>query len=543
MTREEVIRLAMYQREMLEARERELADLHGKLDSVLARLADTNATLASLTRMLADRDSEIKALTERNREAEALTAALTERLRHGDRERFGSRSQKGSSSAKARKDEPSRQRDKDDFDGTPGSIGGSGEQSGAASEAESEPGRKARTQKQMTADMLRRGSTYRRSRADNKVTHRSDLSRLPAGAIVIKVTRQYAYEQNTVVTEHEYDVVTYKIGDQIVTAHIAEDGTVRTIDRVPGTHASADFLAHLAVNRFVLDTPLYREMVRLEEEGMRLSRKTLTNWLYKGSLYLTGMVEELKKTALVKDSIVNCDETWCRVKVHDRYRRRYIWCLVNKAARIVIYCYEDGSRGRDVLRDIIGGAELKALQSDGYNVYLYLDKEMIGIDDLCCMTHARAKFKYAAETSGDKDAEYMLECFAELYAREDAYRKAGLSPAQTAEARKSPGSLEIIGRLRSKLETLLADGRYSIDNNIAERNIRPLAGVRKNSLFFGSHRMAKASAIYHTAISTCRMMGLSAMEYLKTFFRRIIKDERDHSLLMPQTIVTIQRTR
>lgn len=94
-------------------------------------------------------------------------------------------------------------------------------------------------------------------------------------------------------------------------------------------------------------------MARLEEEGMRLSRKTLTNWLYKGSIYLTGMVEELKKTALVKDSIVNCDETWCRLKVQDRYRRRYIWCLVNREARIVIYCYEDGSRGRDVLSHII----------------------------------------------------------------------------------------------------------------------------------------------------------------------------------------------
>lgn len=122
MTREEVIRLAMYQREMLEARERELADLHAKLDGMIEQQRVTNDSLARLARMLADRDSEIKALTERNREAEALTAALTERLRHGDKERFGSRSQKGSSSAKARKDERSRRKDKDDFDGTPGSI-------------------------------------------------------------------------------------------------------------------------------------------------------------------------------------------------------------------------------------------------------------------------------------------------------------------------------------------------------------------------------------------------------------------------------------
>ena len=47
----------------------------------------------------------------------------------------------------------------------------------------------------------------------------------------------------------------------------------------------------------------------------------------------------------------------------------------------------------------------------------------------------------------------------------------------------------------------LKDGRYSIDNSIAERFIRPLAGERKNSLFFGSNRMANVSAAYHTLIS------------------------------------------
>lgn len=489
MTREEVIRLSMYQQELLASREQENKDLHDKLDSVLAQLTETNATLACLTRMLADKDSEIKALMESKQESDSLIQALTEQLKRGNKDRFGSKSQKGSASAKAKKEERSHQQDKDDFDGTSGSIGGSGDQ--ISSSTSSQSASKTRTESQLTADMLRRGSSYR--------------------------------------------------------------------------HSKADFLAHLAVNRFVLDTPLYREMTRLEEEGMRLSRKTLTNWLYKGSLYLTGMVEELKKTALVRDSIVNCDETWCRVKVQNRYRRRYIWCLVNKEARIVIYCYEDGSRGRDVLRNIIGGAEIKALQSDGYNVYMYLDKEMIGIDHLCCMAHARAKFKYACEISGDEDARYMLSLFAQLYAQEDTFKKAGLTPEQIRQARRLPGYLDIIGQLRSKLETLTADvhpprgelmekairyldtfwkqlfrylddGRYSIDNNIAERNIRPLAGERKNSLFFGSHKMARASAIYHTAIATCRMTAVSVMEYFKTFFRRIIEGVRDYSLLMPQTI-------
>ena len=38
---------------------------------------------------------------------------------------------------------------------------------------------------------------------------------------------------------------------------------------------------------------------------------------------------------------------------------------------------------------------MKSLQNDGYNVYTYLDYELVNIDHLCCMAHARAKFKYA----------------------------------------------------------------------------------------------------------------------------------------------------
>lgn len=56
--------------------------------------------------------------------------------------------------------------------------------------------------------------------------------------------------------------------------------------------------------------------------------------------------------------------------------------------------------------------------------------------------------------------------------------------------------------------------------------IRPLAGERRNSLFFGSHRMAGTSAVYHTIISTCRLSGFSALEYLRQFFQSIERCDR-----------------
>ena len=79
------------------------------------------------------------------------------------------------------------------------------------------------------------------------------------------------------------------------------------------------------------------------------------------------------------------------------------------------------------------------------------------------------------------------------------------------------------GKIR---ESYLSKDNYDIDNSIVERFIRPLAGERKNSLFFVGSRMANVSAAYHTLLSTCRMNGLSALEYLKKFFHEIVKGRK-----------------
>lgn len=210
----------------------------------------------------------------------------------------------------------------------------------------------------------------------------------------------------------------------IIDGYFPCGGVPEIIDVVPGTHASSSFLVYLAFNKHVLDTPLYRELVRMMDERMWVSRMTLTNWLEKGFRYINGLIKILKENCLEKDSIVNCDETWCRVKVEDNYKKKYIWCLVNKAAKVVIYCYEDGSRDRDALRHILGESQLKALQPDGYNVYMYLDDKLIDTEYLCCLAHVRAKFKYASEQGRDKDADFFLDVFGELHRLEAEYGKA-----------------------------------------------------------------------------------------------------------------------
>ncbi|MFR7464617.1 MAG: IS66 family transposase [Phocaeicola vulgatus] len=271
------------------------------------------------------------------------------------------------------------------------------------------------------------------------------------------------------------------------------------MDGVPGTHASSTFMAYLAFNKYVLDTPLYREISRILDEDMRLSRMTLTNWLEKGSFHINKLIGFLKECCLEKDSVINCDESLVQGEELNPLTGKGIYgVLSSEAEKIVIYCYEDGSRGHDVLRHILGDHGIKALQSDGYNVYMYLDDNLTDIEHVCCMAHARAKFKYALEQGGDLDAAFFLDCMGELYVLEAEYEHGRLSPEQIKTCRNNLKTKEIIIRLRSKLDALLSDdhpprgelmekalrylkafwarlfaythgGSYTIDNSIAER--------------------------------------------------------------------------
>lgn len=61
-----------------------------------------------------------------------------------------------------------------------------------------------------------------------------------------------------------------------------------------------------------------------------------------------------------------------------------------------------------------------------------------------------------------------------------------------------------------------------MDNNVAERAIRPLAIGRKNWLFFGSEDGGEAGAILFSFVQTCRGLGINPREYLEDIFRRLM---------------------
>lgn len=346
---------------------------------------------------------------------------------------------------------------------------------------------------------------------------------------------------------------------------VNDDDGEPIVDCVPGTSASADMMANVAIDHFLNGIPYYRLTDTIRHYGMRLCRQTLNNWVFRSGQMLQPMIEKLLDVAVTKDSVVNCDETWCRVRENGKYKKRYIWCLVNKEARIVIYGYRKGARSREALVDLLDGRMPKAIQSDGYNVYLYFDGELINAEHLCCMAHARAKFYTAWDTLKDMDAKYILDLIRKLYFLEAQYKKLRLPPEEIRKRRNNLETQEIIIAIRSKIDQLKSggqpqmsgllekavrymdsfwtqlmafrnDGRYTIDNTLAERFIRQLAAERKNSQFYGSHKMGEIATVFQTLISTCKIMKVSAYEYLRKVFGKIVRGCTDMTSLLPMNI-------
>jgi transposase len=61
-----------------------------------------------------------------------------------------------------------------------------------------------------------------------------------------------------------------------------------------------------------------------------------------------------------------------------------------------------------------------------------------------------------------------------------------------------------------------------LDNNVAERAIRPLAIVRKNWLFVGSEAGSEAATVILSLVQTCRGLGLNLREYLENIIRDLM---------------------
>ncbi len=175
--------------------------------------------------------------------------------------------------------------------------------------------------------------------------------------------------------------------------------------------------------------------------------------------------------------------------------------------------------------------------------------------------HTRRKF-FEAEVGDLIFREWVLRKIKYLFMLEKVAWKR--SPEERLEIRLEK-EIPIIDELIAKIKGKLTDGRIlpksklreaigyfcgliphlknytkspwaRLDNNVAERAIRPLAIGRKNWLFFGSVEGGEAGGVILSLVQTCRGLGINPMEYLEDVMRRLMghNAQKLHELLPDQ---------
>jgi transposase len=72
-----------------------------------------------------------------------------------------------------------------------------------------------------------------------------------------------------------------------------------------------------------------------------------------------------------------------------------------------------------------------------------------------------------------------------------------------------------------KLCIYTKDARLSIDNNLVENAIRPVALGRKNYLFAGSHEAAQRAAMIYSLLATCKLHDINPYYWLRDVLENI----------------------
>ena len=315
---------------------------------------------------------------------------------------------------------------------------------------------------------------------------------------------------------------------------------------IKGSFASPESLAHIAVQKYTMALPLYRQEQEWKHKGILLSRQTMSNWLLKaGDNWLTPIYEEMKEQLLAKD-VLHADETTVQVLNEPgkkAQQKSYMWLYRTSGdaeKHIILYEYQkDRGHGRpkDFLKDFKG-----YLHTDGYSGYHKLPDDIVIVG---CLAHIRRKF-FEAYSTLDKDkrddspsAKGVAYCDA-LFSLERDF--ANLSPEERFKRRekKSKPLLEefyqwvdstyalpksLLGTAisyaksqRRYIYNYLVDGRLEISNNRAERSIKPFVIGRKNWMFSVSPAGAKTSAIYYSLLISAKENGLNPYEYLVYVF-------------------------
>lgn len=314
---------------------------------------------------------------------------------------------------------------------------------------------------------------------------------------------------------------------------------------IPRGNAGSGLLSHIFISKYVDHLPFYRQVKQLKRQGIDMAESTMNDW-FRSCCMLLEPLYDATKHIVTQSQYIQGDETPVKVLTSQKKgasHKGYFWVYYSPLEKIVCFDYRKG-RGREgpeeFLKDFSG-----TLQTDGYKVYdSYQKKEDVTL--LACMAHARRKFD-EAKGNDKKRAEHALTEIQKLYKVERSAREQKLSFEARKKLRQKEAAdvLEAFERwlndqltevlpksaigvaiqytlgLWPRLKRYVDDGRYEIDNNMVENNIRPVALGRKNYLFAGSHEGAKRAAMMYSFLGTCQQNNVEPFAWLKDVLSRL----------------------
>lgn len=328
---------------------------------------------------------------------------------------------------------------------------------------------------------------------------------------------------------------------------------------IPKGIATASLLSQLISAKYQYGLPLYRQESMFNDHGIELSRQTMSDWMLRCSDLLMPLYGKLKKV-LLKQPVIHADETPLKV-IRAEKATSYMWvyCCGRDAPaddsmpNIVLFDYQN-SRASDCVVGYLNGFN-GYLQVDGYAAYGKTDAVLAG-----CMAHVRRKFVEAKAAQGKKKtgkADVALNLIGKLYGIERGIQDKLPQEKQKIRQEKSkpiieklynwaienkekvPRSLKLGAAISyllnqfHKLTTYLEDGQINIDNNRAERAVKPFVIGRKNWLFSNTPCGANASATLYSIVETAKANGLMVEQYLATCLDELAKKPESIDHLLP----------
>ena len=373
----------------------------------------------------------------------------------------------------------------------------------------------------------------------------------------------------------EFHPSSFEVKEYHVCVYVSADGRKFAKAKRPQTDlfrnsiATPSLLAGILNYKYVNALPIHRLAQDFKRSEVNISPQVMCNWVIKSSELYLSLVYDWMKDALLKQPVIQTDETTLKVNRDGRKAgsSSYMWVYItgehdDSGKKIVLYDY-CRTRSTGHLRTFLSSYR-GTLVSDGYQPYHTFSEEQ-SLTSAGCWTHCRRRFVNAIkaaqkdlpeealknsiayqalarisaiykldESWKERTSEYRLEHRKRIlkplvdeyfdWIKEQVKTCSVLPKSETGEG------LSYSINQEKYLRAFLDNGDIPIDNSACERAIRPFCVGRKNWNVIDTVEGAQASAVAYSIAETAKANNLKPyqyFEYLLTELPKRVSQKKD----------------